>query len=322
MTPRSRISFRSLFRIRVFIPLAITAALLLFAFSITDVPNVIGKIRLLSFSSLTAVAGLAAIYLLLKGLEFSFFLRSLGFSTSWRRMIRAYAIGELCITIPSGIYVQNYFLNRVDSVSFARSAGATTTMLVIEGFIILLTLMVLAIPGWAWLRLVIVLIFVLIAVALAALGNFNWPRALRVPMWPHHWMHTLSLGILKLVDALRCLGAPRILAPGILLSAGYLAALVLAFQQVAHGVGVVSLSLIQATSVYFFSLAVVMTVGAFLSQVGIIEVAGLGAARAWGYNLNEAFAMLLGFRIVWTAAMWVFNGAVLLLVPGETPDAG
>lgn len=298
-----------------------TAALLLFAFSITDVPTVIGRIRAISVPSLIMVGGSAAIYLLLKGLEFSLFLRTLGFSTSWRRLLKAYAIGELCITIPSGIYAQNYVLNRIDSVSFARSAAATMAMLIIEGFVVLTTLAVLTIPGWGWLKWVILSVFAFMAAILATVGKVNWARVLHVPMRPHHWMHTLNLGILKMLDALRHLRTPRVLALGVVLTTGYLSALVLAFGAVAHGMGVTGLTSIQAISIYFFSLAVMMTVGSFLSQVGIIEVAGLAAAQAWGYDLNDAFAMLLGFRIVWTVAIWLFNGALLLLLGSEKPGS-
>lgn len=317
MRPRRRYIVDKLLRLRILIPILLTAALLIFAFSITDLPRVMRSIRAIPLSTLLTSLGFAAVYLLLKGLEFGLLLRALGLSITWRALILAYAVGELCVTIPSGIYAQNYVLNRIDAASFSRSAAATTAMLVVEGSVILVSLIFLTIPGWAWLRYLILAVFAAAAMLLLTLRKIDWMRVLRVPLGPRHWMHVLTLGLLKMISELRRLWTPRLLGLAILLTLGYLVALVGAFLAVAHGVGASGLTFIQAASLYFFSLSVMMTVGSVLTQVGIIEVAGLGAAQAWGYSLNEGLAMLLGFRIVWTAAVWLLNGALLLWLHGE-----
>lgn len=312
MRSRSQRLARRVLRPKVLIPILLAAAFLLFAFSITDVPDVMGSIRAIPVYTWLAALGFAALYLALKGLEFGLFLRSLGFSISWRQLIFAYAIGELCITIPSGIYAQNYVLNKIDTTSFSRSAAATTAMLIVEGAFVLITLVILGIPGWGWLRPLILAIFAVAFVLLATLGRIDWMKTLHVPLRPRHWMHVFSLGLLKMISELRHLWALRTLAPALVLTAGYLFALLAAFVTVAHGVGASHLTFFQAATIYFFALGATMTVGSVLTQVGIIEVVGLSAAQAWGYGLNEGLAMLLGFRIVWTGAMWFLNGILLL----------
>lgn len=317
MRSRSERLARRILQSKILIPILLAAALFLFAFSITDVPDVMGSIRAIPVYSWLAALGFAALYLALKGLEFGLFLRSMGFSIGWRQLILAYAIGELCITIPSGIYAQNYVLNKIDSTSFSRSAAATTAMLIIEGAFVLITLLVLGIPGWAWLRPLIGSVFVAAFVLLATLGRIDWRKALHVPLRPRHWMHVLSLGVLKMISELRRLWSLRTLVPAFVLTGGYLLALLSAFLTVAHGVGASQLTFLQAVTIYFFALSATMTVGSVLTQVGIMEVVGLSATQAWGYSLNEGLAMLLGFRIVWTGAMWLFNGLLLLWLRGE-----
>lgn len=304
-------------RPRILIPILLTAALLAFAFSITDLPKVMGNIRSIPVYTWLMALGFAALYLLLKGMEFSLFLRALGLSIPWRQLIVAYAVGELCVTIPSGIYVQNYVLNKMDAASFARSAAATTAMLVIEGTFVLVSLLVLSIPGWGWLRPVILAVFAVAAVLAITLRRFDWIKVLRVPLRPRHWVHVLALGFLKMLGELRYLRPVRVTGPGVVLTCGYLFALVGAFLAVGHGIGAARLTFLQAVTIYFFSLSVMLTVGSVLTQVGVIEVAGLGAAQAWGYSLNEGLAMLLGFRILWTAAIWLLNGALLVLLHSE-----
>lgn len=317
MRSRSQRLTRKVLRLKVLIPVLLAAALFLFAFSITDVPDVMGSIRAIPVYTWLVTLGFAALYLALKGLEFGLFLRVMGFSMSWRQLVVAYAVGELCITIPSGIYAQNYVLNRIDATSFSRSAAATTAMLIIEGTFVLVTLATLGMPGWPWLRPLILSIFAVAFLILVTLGRIDWMKVLRVPLRPRHWMHVLSLGLLKMISELRHLWSPRTLLPALVLSGGYLFALLAAFLTVAHGVGALQLTFFQAATIYFFALSATMTVGSVLTQVGIMEVVGLSATQAWGYSLNEGLAMLLGFRIVWTGAMWLLNGLLLVSLRRE-----
>ena len=96
--------------------------------------------------------------------------------------------------------------------------------------------------------------------------------------------------------------------------AGYLGALAGAFTLVGRGTGVEHFSYLQAVTVYSFSLTVTLLMACVLTQLGVIEVAGLGAAVSFGYGPSEALAMMLGFRIVWMGSVWLICGPTALLL--------
>jgi hypothetical protein len=100
----------------------------------------------------------------------------------------------------------------------------------------------------------------------------------------------------------------------VLLTAAYLGALALVFFVVGRGIGLHSLSYLTAATIYAFSLAVIMCGGGLFGQIGTLEVLGMVAARAWGIGYTDGLAMMLGFRLVWTGAMWLLNLPVVFLL--------
>jgi uncharacterized membrane protein YbhN (UPF0104 family) len=305
-----------LVRPRVALPVLLTAALLAFALGVTDVPRVVASIRHMPPSTVGATFGLALAYLLLKGLELRLLLAGLGFHPRWRSLLLAFAIGEMSITVPSGVYAQNFVLNRLREAGFARSAAATSVMLALEGGVIALTLLVVPVPGWEWLRPAIVgslAITVLLAVALLRSSRLR-ALASRVERGR---LGFVVAGVRELLTGLRTLAVPRLLAPSTVLTVAYLLALVSGFEAVGHGVGAHRFGLVEATTIYLFSLGVTMALSGFLTQLGVIEVAGLGVARAWGYDPTAALAILLGFRVVWMGSIWTTCAPVAFLLRGE-----
>jgi hypothetical protein len=147
---RPRRWLAGLLRVRVFVPLALAAALLAVAFSIGDLPTAFSQVRKLKVASLLECLGLAWIYLVLKGLQFRWLLNSLGARVRWRPLVLAFALGEMTIPLPAGVYVQNYVLERVSGEMFGLTSAATTAMLALETFVILVVLIFLPIPGWNW----------------------------------------------------------------------------------------------------------------------------------------------------------------------------
>jgi uncharacterized membrane protein YbhN (UPF0104 family) len=321
MNPSLGARLKTLLRIKILIPILLAGALLGFVLGISDLPKVIDNIRSIPLSILAGSLGLAGVYLLLKGLVFHLFLRELGLRVAWRRLVLAYAVGELAITIPSGVYAQNYVLQKIDRASFARSAAATTAMLMIEGMVILLTLSVLSIPGWPWLRPAMLAMLGAAVVVLTLLRKSDWIQHVRVPHSPRRWLRKLMEGSATMVTELRRLFASRAVIASSLLTGCYLLALVATFANVAHGVGVPGLTLPQAATIYLFSLGVVMTFGSVLTQLGAVEVVGLGAAQAWGYGTQEALTMMIGFRLVWTGAIWLLSFPPLVLLRSEFAGA-
>ena len=301
---------------RILIPILLTGALLTFALSISDLPLTMGYIRSLPLSNIVEAFALALGYLLLKAIQFRFLLNALAIRPDWRKFLLAYCIGEMTLPIPSGIYAQNYVLRRIHGEKFALSSAATTMTLFIEGALVLLTLIIMKIPHWDWLRYFIWIFFGIMALLLLLLVRSQRLRTLltkeRIGL-----SERLFRAARDLLAGLYTLIAPRILFPSILLSIVYLSFLILAFFIVGRGVGITNLTLEQATTIYFFSLGVTLLLGGVMTQLGVIEVAGLGASQAWGYTLTEGLAMLLGFRIVWMGSVWLISGPVAWLLRGE-----
>lgn len=297
----------SALRPKVFIPILLTAALLFFAFSISDLGHVWGYIRTMAWTGVAQGFGLALGYLLLKGIQFKLLLDHIGIHLKWRKLILAFAVGEMTLQIPAGIYAQNYVLKRTGNDSFFWTSAATTSTLVIEVVLTLIVLLALGIPGWPWLRPTIAAILslsVLLAVVVIRSERVN--NLLRSER--RGWLGKALRGFNQMFAGVRKLASDRVVFTAILLAICYLAALVFAFALVGRGLGFDQVGLRQAATIYLFSLSVTLFLGGLLPQLGVIEVAGLGAAKAWGYTFAEGLAMLLAFRIVWMGSIWLICG--------------
>ena len=298
----------------ILLPVVLAAALLAFAFSIVDRGQVLRDIRSVPLAALAGTLGLAIAYLAVKCFQFRLLLRGLGIYPDWRQLVVAFSVGEMTLTIPSGVYLQNYVLKYIQGAGFARSSAATTAVLILESVLVFLTLAVIPVPEWAWLRPTVA--GMLAAAGLAALILYRlWVgrRALR------SWLSRGSVGrgIVEMMEGLVTLWATRPVAGATLLSAVYLGLLVCAFLLIGRGVGVEGLTFRQALTIYFFSLGVILMLGGILSQLGVMEVAGLEVARAWGYTSTQGLAMLLGFRIVWVLSIWLVSGVMIVVLRSQ-----
>ncbi|MGH8599294.1 MAG: lysylphosphatidylglycerol synthase transmembrane domain-containing protein [Burkholderiales bacterium] len=296
---------RPLLRPRFIFPAIATAALLLFAFSVAGLSEVMASIHHLTPAAIARSLGLAVAYLLIKGTTWRFLLTRLGIRIPWRRLALAFLIGESCIPIPSGVYIENYVLRRIGGAGFATSAAATTVMLALEAMVVFLTLVVFPVPALVWLRPIILATGFVIAALWAILTHV---RLRRDPQ--QHSIRHSAIGVLRqaagdLFDGLRVLATPRILVACGAAAAVYLLVVVVSFLNIAHGVGATELTLMQALTIYFFSLAAMFLFSGVVSQFGVVEVVGMTAAEAWGYSPSAGLAMLLGFRLVWMLSIWL-----------------
>jgi uncharacterized membrane protein YbhN (UPF0104 family) len=312
--PRWPVPFASLRRMEIVLPVLLTAALLAFAFVLGDLPTAFGRVRALPFAVIAGGFALAALYWALKGLLFRQLLAHIGIQPDWRRLGAAYAVGEMCLTIPAGMYAQNWVLSRIHGADIARSAAATTGILAVEGTLLILVLAVLAIPGWPWLRPAVLGIMAVLGAAFLVLMSTLGRRPKRLRRGR---LRAVRVTLFRFLLALRALGKPLLLLEATALTAIYLTALVVAFMLVGRAVGNPGFTLVQAATIYFFSLGVSMLFGGVLSQLGVVESVGIGAAQAWGYGATDALAMLLGFRLVWMGSIWVVSGACLWLLRRE-----
>lgn len=320
MSPRTRSRWQNLGQPKVVVPVLLTAALLAAAIGLSDVPQAFGRIRDISPASLLGALLLAAVYLVLKGWQFYSFLRELHISINWRHVVLAYAVGELTLTLPLGVYAQNYVLQRLQGTGFYRSAAVTTIMLIIESGVFFLVLAVIRVSGWPWLQpLGLACLLASIAVfAILARSDRIWSFVAR----QMNRFQILGQAPVELLRGLRSLAFMRVIARRGYWTLLYVGALVWAFLVVSHGVGVERLTLEQAVTIYAFSLSIALICGGVLSQVGIVEMAGMGVAQAWGYSFTEGLAMLLGFRLVWTACIWLLSLPVIFSMRREFADSG
>ena len=306
---------------RILIPVLISAALLAFVLTISDAAAVMGKIQGIPIGIMALALGLAVLYLVLKGFLWHYFMNVIQISISWRQLVLAFAVGEIAVSLPAGIYAQNYVLRRVAGADFSRSSAATTALLAGEATISMVVLAIFGIPGWDWLRPAIIGLFAVSAVVVAILLGVRQVRDLAGRLLRMGPLRTIGPEFLEMVESARMLLTPRVALHSIPVIAAYLLALVAAFYLVAHGVGVTALTFLQATTVYLFALAVVL-VSPISSHLGVVEAGGLGAMHAWGYSSTEGIAALLGFRLVWTGAVWLVCIPVVVLLHREFLDAG
>lgn len=302
--------WRRLLEPRIFIPSLLCLALLAFALGVTDLPRVFDRLRRVSFGTVSGVLGLVLVYLTLKGIQLRILLRHLGVRVPWRSLVLAFAIGEMTLTIPSGIYAQNYVLRRLGLAEFAHSAAATTMALAIEGAIVITALLIVGVPGWPWLRPLLLAFCAITAAVITALTHSaGFSERVAGLAAGGGRLAKPAQGLIDIVGGMLSDLVPRVFLPCLLLGLVYMSALAAGLRVVAHGTGLTGMTLPQAASIYFFSLGTAMTVGGILTQLGVIEVAGLGAAKAWGYDLSDALAMLLGFRVLWMGWIWVICGS-------------
>jgi hypothetical protein len=298
---------RALVRPRLFLPVLLAAALLFVAISLGDIGKVLDRVQAIPYATLALVLVFAAAYLLLKGLQLHLLLTNLGAHPGWRRFVLAFAVGELALTLPLGIFAQNWVLTRKDSSGFGRSSAATVVMLLMEVVVVLLWLAVFGVPGWPPVRPVAI-------VVLAGLGllTFGVLRFEAGAQWlahsvRHRRLHQALLQGIGLLRGLKRLASWRVLGVNLLVTPAYLGALALAFLQLGHGVGLPALEFHQAATIYAFSLAAILLCGGLFGQIGTVEVIGMSAAHACGIGYTDGLALMLGFRLAWTGAMWLLN---------------
>jgi len=124
------------------------------------------------------------------------------------------------------------------------------------------------------------------------------------------------------LGGLRKLSTPVMLVISIVLAAVHLGALTFALWIVGRGMHVHHLAYLTAATIYIFSLAIVLVGAGLFSQIGTVELLGMLAARAWGLDYTDGLAMMLGFRIVWTGAIWLLCLPIVGLTWREMPSRG
>jgi len=294
----------------------LSAALLTFLLSIGDAAFLVARLRAIPVSTLALCFGLAVIYGFLKWHLFCFFLDRLNIHVTWRQSTLAFAIGEMAISLPAGDYAQNYVLRRIANVDFSISSASTTALFAVEVAVALVVLAILGIPGLDWLRPAICGFFVVVAVFVLMLIKINVVRDLAGQIVQAGPLQRVGREFIELVQGLRDLFTLKCIAIAVPIASLYLLALLVAFFLVGLAVEVPNFTFEQAMTVYLFAMAVQMLMP-ISSQIGVMEGVGIVAMQGWGNSINVALAAMLSFRIVWTGAIWLAGGIVVLLLWGE-----
>lgn len=299
---------------KLLLPVLLTGALLAVALKLGNVGSVLARVQALPIWIMALALTAGVVYLALKFLQFYHLLVNLGLHPDWRRLVLAFCVGELAVTLPFGVFAQNWVLSATGKADFGRSSAATVIMILTETLVVLLFLAVVGIPGWPELRPLALVFAVGLLVVVFGMLRFGHVARHIGNRVKHPALRRLLAELIRLIEGLEKLSSLQLLALNLLIAGAYLGALAFAFLVVGHGVGVHHLSFLTAATIYAFSLAVVLLCGGLFSQIGTIEVLGMGAAQAWGIGLTDGLALMLGFRLVWTGVMWLVNLPVVFLL--------
>ena len=311
---------RALLKPTLILPVLLAAALLAFAFSLGDIGNVVERVGRLPGKVLWIALAAAACYLACKAVQLRLMLAQIDVRIPPRPFWLAFVVGELTVTLPLGLFSQNWVLSAARRVHIGRSSAATVMMLLAEIAVVFLFLAVVGVPGWAdvrWAAIAVLAFFTLLILGLLLFERKARALARRLR---HPWLAEGAKAGLEMLGGLRKLSTPLMLAISIVLAAIYLGALAAAFWLVGRGMQVHHLDYLTATTIYAFSLAAILIGAGLLSQIGTVEILGMVVARAWGIGYTDGLAMMLGFRIVWTAAIWLLCLPVVAMLWREIPS--
>jgi hypothetical protein len=292
----------------VLAPIVLAGGLFFLAIRLGDLGNAMAHIRGLPLSVLALAVGMAIVYLVLKAWQLRLLLGNLGLRPDWRRLGLAFAVGELALTLPFGIFAQNWVLARTGRAHFGETAAATVVMLLVEIFVVLLLLAVVGIRGWPIVRPLAICAGVGLCVLIVFVLHFEEAARGLCRRVSRPTLHKALDGLIDMLAGVRKLSNIHFLAANVLIAGAYLSALVVAFMVVGRHVGLDRFGFLMAATTYAFALAIVFLTGGLISQIGTVEVLGMGAAQAaWGIPYAEGLTLMLGFRVVWTGAMWLCN---------------
>jgi hypothetical protein len=299
----------------VMAPVLLAGALFFVAIKLGDPKRALGAIAALPVSVLAAALGLALVYLALKAWQLHLLLGNLGIQPDWRRLGLAFAVGELALTLPFGLFAQNWVLARTGRAHFGQTAAATVVMLLVEIGVVLLLLAVVGIRGWPEVRPAALVAVAGLCALMAFVLHFE-PTARRLAKrFRRPFMHRALIGLIDLLSGLKRLTHLHVLGVNLVVAMAYLTALALAFMIVGQHVGLDRFGFLMAATTYAFALAVVFLTGGLVSQIGTVEVLGMSAAQAaFGITYAEGLTLMLAFRVVWTGAMWLCNLPLVLLL--------
>ena len=313
---------RAVLKPQVVLPVLLAAALLVFAFKLGDLGKVVGRLKTLPLHVQGVSVGCAAIYLGCKAVQLHLMLKRIDVAIPARPFWLAFAVGEMTLTLPLGLFSQNWVLSASRRVHVGRSSAATVMMLLVEIAVVFLFLAIMGVPGWTSVRWAAVGLLVLFVAIVASAVLFEKKARQISNGVQREWLKKAAKGGVELLDGLRKLCTPSTIGVSLVLAAVYLGALTVAFWQIGRGMHVQHLVYLDAATIYMFSLAVILIGAGLVSQIGTVDILGMVVARAWGVGYTDGLAMMLGFRIVWTGSIWLLCLPMVASTWREIPSHG
>lgn len=320
MGQRMRRIFRAIVRPRVFVPLALTAGLLVALFSLADLGAAITIMSGFQRANLVYFILLMIGYEVARGAQWSYCLRQLKLRVPLRAQIFAFALSEVTKALPIGNYFQNYVLKLEGEADFARSSVATTLIIAEEALMCLLGVVILGLGSWTtWARIAI-----LTGIALVAALVWLYQRLHHSTGQPPAWvkrrkrLRELADGYARFRDSAKDILRPGPLAVSLVFSATYLTLAGLGLYIVASGLNITGVTVADALAVYFFSLALGLLIPIPV-DIGVIELSGLGAFMAFGVGRNAALSAMLVNRLLSIGVSLALAFIVVALLRREAP---
>ncbi|HJP97581.1 MAG TPA: lysylphosphatidylglycerol synthase transmembrane domain-containing protein [Rhodanobacteraceae bacterium] len=313
---------RHILKPEVVLPVLLAAALLVFAFNLGDLGKVMARLRNLPLHVIGISIGAAAVYLGCKAVQLRLMLKRIDVCIPPRSFWLAFAVGELTVTLPLGLFSQNWVMSASRRVNVGRSAGATVMMLLIEIAVVFLFLAVMGVRNWNEVRWIAVALMVLLVAFVAGAVVFEDKARELAGRVRREWLKKIAKGGVELLDGLRKLCTPHTIGVSLVLAAIYLGALTIAFWQIGRGMHVQHLDYWSAATIYAFSLAVILIGAGLISQIGTVDLLGMVIAQAYGIGYTDGLAMMLGFRIVWTGSIWILALPIVGATWREMPSHG
>ena len=313
---RGRQAVKRLFSPRILIPTILSLALFMFLVGLS------GRNELLSALALTPahageVIGLALAYFACKGVAWYLLLRRLDIKASPPEIAFCFSGGEVAKNLPGGAFFQNYLLNRIMGAHFAYTAGASLSMMGLEGVITYVILLTLGMPHVPGLRALLGVIAGVGLTVLAASWWWDLPRKLIDWGRAHHNQHIqgAAVHLEHFIRGLKTLAALHLITPGLVLVGGFLVAQALTLYIVATQLPIPQLTIIPSLDVFALSIFLPL-VFPFPVQFGLSELSGMAAMMAYGADRRQAIAAMIAFR-VWGVGVTMLLGVVGMLVMPE-----
>lgn len=305
---------------KIVLPVIVAAALLAYVASLASTPQAAHALGVVMQRVWWIVLLLTIPYLAARAYVWNDLMRELGITTPFRRLLLAFAGGEMAKSLPAGVYVENYLLNRLshlDKERAVRSTAATTAILGLESAVALAVVLIVGIPGAIWVRwglvAVVVIWLVLIAVGWLLIRRELHTRS-TLPAWLRQVL-TAAESFLKDGGALLRWRTLTNIGPTALYMGVYAVDLFLILQALGFHLGWVAVITVYAAMV----LAVVLI--PIPTEIGIAEISALGALEAFGVPHHSAAVVSLALRILATGSTILLAGLVFVALRGELKKA-